>query len=986
MYCIFRRLFTVPRGREVAQSACLGGQVAHGLICLVVMAPTTVFDRATIRHNLTEFKLRWLAHIEQWKAENRPATESSHDQQFWGDLLDCFGVNARDLYLYQRSAKRASTGRTGMIDMFMPGKVIGEAKSLGVPLDDAHAQALDYLLGGTIANSHMPAYVVCSNFETLRVSRLNRNYVGDSADWDITFPLEEIDEHVEQLAFLADYETSAYREEEKASLEASRLMVELFRAMNGDDVDEAVGDEAPTTPEEEDERVMRTSIYLTRILFLLFGDDAGLWDTPHLFADFVRNETTPESLGPQLNELFSVLNTAPEKRPKRLPSTLAKLPYVNGALFAEPLASEYFDYQMREALLAACDFDWSTIDVSVFGSLFQLVKSKEARRSDGEHYTSKANIMKTIGPLFLDELRAEADKLVSSPSTSVAALERFRDSLSELVFCDPACGSGNFLLLAYRELRQIETDVIVAIRQRRGETGMSLNIEWEQKLSIDQFYGFELNWWPAKIAETAMFLVDHQANKELANAVGRPPERLPISITAHIHHGNALSFDWAKTLPTAAGETFIFGNPPFRGDAREREQQDDLERAWGNKTDKISRLDYVTGWHAKSLDFFENRNGRFAFVTTNSITQGDQVPRLFGPIFKAGWRIRFAHRTFVWDSEAPGKAAVHCVIVGFDRALESRPKLWDYEHGKGEPVPVSVERAINAYLVDGPNVLVEKRNTPLSPLLGKGTRGSMPSDGGNLLIDVTSYQEVMDDSIAAKYIHPYLGARELLHGEERWCFWLENAEPRDLEKSPVLRQRIAKVRKFRLESKAATTREYPHHHLFRQITAQRTDYLGIPIHIGEARRYYPVLKLESEVISSNANFTLADPSGLQFGLISSSMFMIWQRTIGGRIKSDLRFGSTLTWYTFPVPELDEKTREKIIAAGKKVLDARALHSERSLAEHYSPLAMAPELVKAHDALDREVDKAFGAPRKLTTERQRQELLFANYEKLIAHQP
>ncbi|EFM44583.1 hypothetical protein HMPREF0277_0380 [Corynebacterium accolens ATCC 49726] len=610
-----------------------------GHICLMVMASPTVFDRATIRHNLTEFKLRWIDHIEQWRAENRPATESSHDQQFWGDLLDCFGVNARDLYLYQRSAKRASTGRTGKIDMFMPGKVIGEAKSLGVPLDDAYAQALDYLLGGTIPNSQLPAYVVCSNFETLRVTHLNRDYVGDNAAWDITFPLDEIDEHVEQLAFLADYETSAYREEEKASLEASRLMVELFRAMNGDEVDEAVGDEAPTTPEEEDERVMRTSIYLTRILFLLFGDDSGLWDTPHLFADFVRNETTPESLGPQLNELFSVLNTAPEKRPKRLPSTLAKFPYVNGALFAEPLASEYFDYQMREALLAACDFDWSTIDVSVFGSLFQLVKSKEARRGDGEHYTSKANIMKTIGPLFLDELRAEADKLVSTPSTSVAALERFRDSLSELIFCDPACGSGNFLLLAYRELRRIETDVIVAIRQRRGETGMSLNIEWEQKLSIGQFYGFELNWWPAKIAETAMFLVDHQANKELANAVGRPPERLPIKITAHIVHGNALAVDWRNALPETVGQTYIFGNPPFIGhQTKSKQQRAELKAVWGK--DFGGYLDYVTGWHAKAKDLLADRLGEFAYVTTNSITQGQPVPALFGPLFREGWRIK----------------------------------------------------------------------------------------------------------------------------------------------------------------------------------------------------------------------------------------------------------------------------------------------------------------------------------------------------------
>lgn len=517
------------------------------------MSSSALLDRATLRHNLTEFKVRWLAHIEEWKAENRPATESSHDQQFWGDLLDCFGINARDIYLYQRSAKRASTGRTGKIDLFMPGKVIGEAKSLGVNLDNAHNQALDYLLGGTIPNSQLPPYVICSNFETLRITRLNRDYVGDTADWDVTFSLDEIDEHGEQLAFLADYETSEYREEEQASLEASRLMVDLFRAMNGDDVDEAVGDEAPTTPEEEDERVMRTSVYLTRILFLLFGDDAGLWDAPHLFADFVRNETTPESLGPQLNELFRILNTPEDKRSKRLPGTLAKFPYVNGAIFADTLDPEYFDYKMRQALLNACDFDWSKIDVSVFGSLFQLVKSKEARRGDGEHYTSKTNIMKTIGPLFLDELREQADKLVSSPATPVRKLEEFRDSLATHIFCDPACGAGNFLLTAYKELRRIETDLIVAIRQRRGETGMSLNIEWEQKLSIGQFYGFELNWWPAKIAETAMFLVDHQANKELANAVGRPPQRLPISITAHIHHGNALGVDWGEVLPESAG-------------------------------------------------------------------------------------------------------------------------------------------------------------------------------------------------------------------------------------------------------------------------------------------------------------------------------------------------------------------------------------------------------------------------------------------------
>lgn len=943
------------------------------------MTSSALLDRATIRHNLTEFKVRWLAHIEEWKAENRPATESSHDQQFWGDLLDCFGINARDIYLYQRSAKRASTGRTGKIDLFMPGKVIGEAKSLGVNLDNAHNQALDYLLGGTIPNSQLPPYVICSNFETLRITRLNRDYVGDTADWDVTFSLAEIDEHVEQLAFLADYETSEYREEEQASLEASRLMVDLFRAMNGDEVDEAVGEDAPTTPEEEDERVMRTSVYLTRILFLLFGDDAALWDTPHLFAQFVRNETTPESLGPQLNELFRILNTPEDKRSKRLPGTLAKFPYVNGAIFAESLEPEYFDYAMRQALLDACDFDWSKIDVSVFGSLFQLVKSKEARRGDGEHYTSKTNILKTIGPLFLDELREQADKLVSSPATPVSKLEAFRDSLAELAFCDPACGAGNFLLTAYKELRKIETDIIVAIRQRRGETGMSLNIEWEQKLSIGQFYGFELNWWPAKIAETAMFLVDHQANKELANAVGRPPQRLPISITAHIVHHNALSLNWAEALPETARETFIFGNPPFAGHKeRSKEQGELLRSAW--KTSKVGHLDFVTAWFALAFDFFEERHGEFAFVATNSIVQGESVFPLFDKANSGGWAIKFAHRPFSWDSEAPGKAAVHCVIVGYSKAPEQEPKLFSSKGDKPERVS-----AISPYLIPGPPVLaVRPSRKVLSPSLKPLKAGSTPIDWDNLVVTTKTHAEFSADPIARKYLRPYLGGDELINGLERWCLWLadSNSLADDLKKSELLRKRVEAVAaKRRSSTRPATKKLADTPHLFGECRQPESDYLALPQSFTERRRYATAAHLSSDVIASIKLFTVDDPDGLLFGVISSSMFITWQKTVGGRIKSDPSVSSSMVWNTFPLPELDKKMREKTVAAGKKVLAAREMRPERSLADHYAPLAMPPELVKAHDALDREVDKAFGAPRKLTTERQRQELLFANYAKL-----
>lgn len=931
-------------------------------------------DRATIHRNLDEFKAFWLNRITEWRERGETATEKKYAQQFWSELFACFGINASRMDLFEQDAQRSSTGGSGYIDLFWPGVVIGEAKSLGVDLDIAHAQARDYLTGGSVNDFELPRYILCSNFETLRLSKL-----GDpETRFDITFSLEEITDHLDQLRFLAGYESVTKEEEEEASIQASQLMAKLFTAMAGDEVDEAVGDEAPTDPDEEDQRTQQTSMYLTRLLFLLFGDDAGLWETD-IFYRFVLEHTTAENLGPQLNSLFEVLNT-PENRRQRVPEHLAKFPYVNGSIFADTMRTEYFDPAMREALLDACRFHWSHISPAVFGSMFQLVKSREARRNDGEHYTSEKNILKTIEPLFLDELRAEATRLISASSTPVKKLRDFRDSLADMVFVDPACGAGNFLVVAYRELRKIETDVIVAIRKREGNTGMTLDVTWEQKLSIGQFYGFELNWWPAKIAETAMFLVDHQANRELADAIGAAPDRLPITITAHIIHGNALHLDWNAVLPQVP-MTYVFGNPPFRGDGRDEEQLADMQQAWGADT-QISRLDYVTAWHAKSLTLLGQRRGMFAFVTTNSIVQGDQTPRLFRPIFDAGWRIRFAHRTFSWDSEAPGKAAVHCVIVGFDRQVEPRPRLWDYPKIQGDSVVVPVERSINAYLVDGPNILVEKASKPLSPVVEKTAYGSKPTDDGNLIIEPEEYAEFMADPVAAKYVHRFVGARELLRGTDRWCLWLDGMDPHDLSKSPLLKQRVEAVRDFRAQSKAATTREFAQFpHLFRQRAKQEVDFLCIPRHVSETRRYFTVARFTPDVIAGDANFTLPDPNGLQFGLMSSSMFIAWQKTVGGRIKSDLRFGSTLTWYTFPVPQLGEETRQRIIKAGEGVLAARALYPDRSLSQHYNPLAMDPALAKAHDALDREVDKAMGAPRKLTTERQRQEILFANYSML-----
>jgi hypothetical protein len=936
---------------------------------------STQLDRGTIRRHLDSFATDWRTIIDDWRDTGAKHTEKSHAQQFWSDLLRCFGVIPERIKLFERDATRATSGRTGYIDLFWSGVVIGEAKSLGRDLDAATEQARDYLAGGSIAQHEWPRYAIVSDFENLRVTKL-----GDDG-WTVSFTIDEITDHVDQLIFLAGQETVTKAEEEEASIHASRLMANLYTAMVGDDADEAIGDDAPTDPEEEDWQVQKTSVFLTRVLFLLYGDDAGLWEED-LFYRFVLWDTNPDNLGGQLAQLFQVLNT-PEHRRRNVPDSMAKFPYVNGGLFADSWPSEFFTEEMRDALLAACRFHWTRISPAVFGSMFQLVKSKEARRVDGEHYTTETNILKVIEPLFLDELRGEADRLIRNKSTSAKDLRKFLDSLAALVFLDPACGCGNFLVVAYRELRSIETDVIVGLRAKEGQLTASMDVSLDQRMNIGQFHGFELNWWPAKIAETAMFLVDHQANRALAAAVGDAPERLPITITAHIRHGNALQLGWEYEIPRTTGATYVFGNPPFRGDARTREQQAELQEVWG-KRKQISRMDYVTGWHAKTLDLLADRTGAFAYVTTNSITQGDQVPRLFGPIFNAGWRIRFAHRTFAWNSDAPGKAAVHCVIVGFDRQDTPRPVLWDYPDINGGPVPMRIETAINAYLVDGPNVLVEKAAKPLSPVIAETSYGSKPTDDGNFVVEKEDYAEVAADPIASKYLHRYVGAKELLHGTDRWCLWLDGMDPADLNRSTILKSRVEAVRDFRSKSKAASTREFAQFpHLFRQRAKQDTAYLCMPSVVSSARRYFTAARLPEDVIASNLVFTTPDEDGLQFAMASSSMFITWQKTIGGRLKSDIRFASTLTWYTFPVLDLDEKTRTAIITAGQGVLDARALHPERSLADAYNPLAMDPALVKAHDKLDREVDKAFGADRKLTTERQRLEILFTRYAEMTA---
>lgn len=784
----------------------------------------------------------------------------------------------------------------------------------------------------------------------------------------------DFDEDISLVTLLDRMRLEFDQEAETASAQAARLMGGLYTELETAGIDEH-----------------NATLLLARLLFLLFGDDAGMWTPIGLFETYLHSHTTAETLHTDLVDLFAVLNTDEKKRNLSADSPYRKFRYINGGLFKDPQEFPPLTSTFRELLLQACAFDWSIISPAIFGGMFQTVKSKEARREAGEHYTSEKNILKTIGPLFLDDYRTRLDKAKNSKRQ----LTKLHNELGTLQYLDPACGCGNFLIVAYREMRALELDLLKLRRDldladpalgpaQRAQ--LTIDVSTELKVTLDQFHGFEISEWPARIAETAMLLVDHLANQQMAEEFGMAPERLPITITAHIHHTNALQVDWEDLLPATSGNTYVFGNPPFVGHAaKSAEQRVELKHVWGK--DYAGALDYVTGWHAQVLRLYASgRPGEFSYVTTNSITQGEQVPALFGPLCEHGWRIKFAHRTFAWDSEAPGKAAVHCVIVGFTRDRTVKQQLWDYPDPRGEAVPQQVNALINAYLIDGPWVLVTPETEPISPLIEPVNYGTMPL-GGSLLIKADEYPEFAADQVAAKYLRRFVGAHELINGTERWCLWMGDSDfdPSDVNRSPLLRRRVQASRDWRSRQKASGD-AYKYHdtpHLFRPNKTRPTGpYLAIPRHVSETRRYFTAQLLIQGEICGDANFTSPDADGLQFALISSSMFIAWQRAVGGRIKSDLRFSKRLTWNTFPVPEISGGAGQRIIDAGWGVLEARAQHPERSLSDAYNPLAMDPALVRAHDDLDREVDRAFGAPHKLTEEKQRLEVLFAAYAKLL----
>ena len=925
-----------------------------------------------IRKNCAKFAHEWSDCV---------GDEKQDGHEFMRELMQCFGITKRKAISYERRSNRASTGRQGYIDTLIPGKALIEMKSAGKDLDKAEEQALDYI--HDLADVETPRLLIISDFRHVRIVDLDSEMATDgSGDAGRTeFRLAQLPDHVDDLKFLAGYGMVQVgsREQEEASIRAARVMADLYEALDGSGYSDH-----------------EASIFLIRTLFCLYGDDAGLWERD-LFTEFLETRTREDGsdLGAQLALLYQTLKTPMECRQSTLDELTARFPYVNGGIFEEQLNIPSFSSAMRDELMRACAFDWSGISPAIFGSLFQAVKSPEARRELGEHYTSETNILKTLGPLFLDELRQKFADHVHD----VKKLTDLRQELGELRIMDPACGCGNFLVVAYRELRNLDTEILVRIRElelaRKDNDEFQATMFFDDRgehaeimVQLDHFFGIEIEEWPARIAQTALHLAHHQANREMERLLGQAPSILPLSTSAHITIGNALRTDWTQVCPPSPSVRIV-GNPPFIGQSmRSEEQTDDLRFVWGDAYDGY--LDYVTGWFIKASQYFQSvpRGGRFAFVSTNSIAQGAPVPALFHPLLDGGWRIRFAHQTFAWTSEAPGAAAVHCVITGFDRGApheKARPVLFTYSSLKAQPEALPVDH-INPYLVEGPDVFVIANRTPLSPRLPEVCFGSKPADGGNLIVEAEDYPQVAADPIAAKYLRPFRMGREVVRGLDRWCLWMhtEDFDPRDIDRSPILKERVRACATFRQGSKKkATVLGAQTAHLFQENHQPSEPYVAVPRVVSETRPFYTAAHLSEEVIAGDQLYTALDPDGFLFGIISSSMFITWQRTVGGRMKSDLRFSNKIVWNTLPLPAVSDKQRADIIAAGQGILEARAEHPGVSLADMYNPLAMSPSLLKAHRALDRAVDRAFGARKALETNEQRLAILFKRYQEMTA---
>ncbi len=917
-----------------------------------------------MRLSWNEVRARAAAFARKWADAGY---EKGETQSFYNDFFHIFGIRRETVARYEERVRKLDD-TTGYIDLFWPGHLIVEQKSVGRDLAAAREQAGDYF--DALDEKEKPRYTLVSDFQQFQLhDRRERNTV--------TFRLDELPDHVERFDFILGVASRTFRDQDPANIKAAELVGRLYDSLR----------EAGYPPHDLER-------FLVRIVFCLFADDTGVFDRDILL-NYLETRTHEDGtdLGPRLAQLFQVLNTPEERRIATLDEDLARFPYVDGALFADTTRIPAFNAKMRDQMLTACRFDWSSISPAIFGSLFQSVMDPAQRRAQGAHYTTEQNILKVIEPLFLDNLRAEFTKIKALRRGRLPRLQMFHERLGTLRFFDPACGCGNFLVIAYRELRRLELDVIRELMGSEERHLLEFDVSSLSRIDVDQFYGIEIGEFPARIAEVALWMTDHLMNNAFTREFGQYYARIPLKRSPHIHCGDALEMDWEDVLP-AKDCSFVFGNPPFSGAKFQSPEQRAQVRRIAALGGTGGTLDFVTAWFIVAGEYIQKsgpagERARIGFVATNSITQGEQVAQLWPILFgRCGLEIAFAHRTFAWGSDARGMAHVHVVIIGLDdrEGVPAVRRLFSYDDPKGDPHE-SAHAVLSAYLFDAgglanPHLVVQETANPLNGLPPMDI-GSQPIDDGNYTVNEEQRVRLLaDEPKAAKFLRPYVGARELIHGQRRWVLALMDAEPSELKAMPRILVRMRNVRSFRAKSRRKSTLAIADAPTLWNLTVIPSEpFLVVPRVSSERRAYVPIQWAEPPTVPSDAVLVVPGANPAIFAFLASAMHTAWLRHMGGRLKSDYRYSKAVVYNNFPLPPIDTDW-SGLDSLVRAVLDARAAHSDATLADLYDPDLMPVDLRRAHQALDRAVDRLYRA-RKFASERERVEHLFTLYERMRA---
>ncbi|MFZ4740168.1 MAG: class I SAM-dependent DNA methyltransferase [Bacteroidales bacterium] len=939
-----------------------------------------------------EIKDRALHFSKEWADASN---EEADAKPFLIEFFEVFGISRKRVSTFEHKVKKLDE-RDGYIDLLWKGTILIEMKSRGKNLDKAYQQAVEYTFG--LKQHELPKYILICDFENFRLYDLEENKT-------LEFKLNDFVNNVQHFGYILGYQKNVYKEQDPANIKAAELMGKLHDRLK-----------------EIGYRGHPLEVYLVRILFLLFAEDTTIFNKQQ-FQDFIEQRTNEDGsdLAAKLQELFQVLNTAKQNRFKNLDEQLDEFPYVNGKLFEENLPMASFDKKMRQALLDCCYIDWSKISPAIFGSMFQSVMNPTERRNLGAHYTSETNILKLIKPLFLDDLWKEFESIKDNKNK----LPEFHKKLSTLKFLDPACGCGNFLVITYRELRLLELEILRKIYKSGQQVINISDIIW---LDVDMMCGIEYEEFPARIAEVAMWLIDHQMNMQISNEFGQYFIRLPLKKAAKIIHGDALETDWQSLLNpvneinvvakhaniylveepieeyktvNVQTETFevykgkkpqhkqekrfdyILGNPPFIGSKIMTQFQRNLVIKEFDNIQGAGVLDYVTAWYITAAKYIQGTKTKVAFVSTNSIVQGEQTSILWGQMLtKYNIKIHFAHRTFKWSNEAKGNAAVYCVIVGFANYDTNNKSIFEYEDIKGEAHKIKAKN-INPYLIDAKDLIIVNRSNPICSV-PKMVAGNVAYDYGYYVFNETEMNEFVNkEPNSKKWFRMLIGGKELINNEIRYCLWLKDIEPDELKSMKFVLELVSKVKKERLAAKdKGTHRLADRPHEFRDLN-NPMFYIAVPKTSSENRKYIPISYFTKEYIPSDSIRIVENGTLFHFGVLTSLMHMAWVKNVCGRLESRYRYSKDIVYNNYPWPDnISDKQIQAIETATEKVLTARLQFPNSSLADLYDPLTMPPALVKAHNELDKAVDLAYRS-QAFTTEANRMEFLFELYEKYTA---